>query len=418
MESCYNIINNIMENEIKNNLSKTKKIILFVIIAIALAGIIGVVYYKYFYDSTLRVNVTPTDSIIRVNGEILTNNQATKFKPGTYHVAVSRVDYILYEKDIKLGASRSYNISVDLRKIPRLSEVVEEKLSFSVATEDHESILYLGNSGKTIYQINKILGDQNKELVAITPDVFSNISNIIWSHNRKLAIIKKGATQTLLYDFKRYDLIHQEIYDWGDDIRDIVWNSDDTKIIYFKTPQTGEKVLVQANKDNTNQEIIYNFKDTQIKNPKLYWSSDDKKLLVIDSQLYILDLYTKALRGITQEKPSEAMFTPDNTGIIYNGPSGLTYIDLEGNNRRELGVSSDLNKVAWFDNNTLFAAINNGKFDKFYKISISDGAKEEYIYYSDVSIKASNLIFLSDKKSLFFTSDNILYRLDLETIKY
>jgi len=75
-----------------------------------------------------------------------------------------------------------------------------------------------------------------------------------------------------------------------------------------------------------------------------------------------------------------------------------------------------LQKIIWTpDGENLITAIRetNNKTDSFYKINIQTGDKQEINYKSKISINAQNLILAQDEKTLYFTSDDFLYKLDL-----
>ena len=51
--------------------------------------------------------------------------------------------------------------------------------------------------------------------------------------------------------------------------------------MYYYEPGTGEKTLIKATPTNTDKEIVYNFKDTQIKNPEISLSDDIKDVCLV-----------------------------------------------------------------------------------------------------------------------------------------
>lgn len=392
-----------------------KKTIYLIIILLAIAA---AVFFGFFYKATLIVKTTPANAQIELNGLVKTGEATLKLKPGSYQLKVTNSGYIDYEKTISLKIGQSKTVNVDLRLNPEVSKIRAEKISFLVAGVEGKSLFYLSNGGKTLYKADKISA-QAPEITAITPEVFSDLTDVVFSPNRLLAVLKKGQ-HAYLYDFKRYDLLHQEIYDWGEGYGDIIWAPDGEKIVYYYAPAGGEITLIRANRDKTEEERIYNFKDTPIRNPHLAFSADGKKILLSTDKLYLFDLYTKTLLELKEAgKIISAGFTPDSQNIIFESVDGLMAIDLEGKNKTKLEVDTQLNKMAWFDQNSfLYAQSRLGSSDNFYKYDLKTKQKTEYLYTSPDTVAAKDLVLANDGKKVFFDNNGYLYSINLEEKGY
>lgn len=394
------------------NIKKTIYLVLgFLVVA-------AIVFFVFFYQSKITFTLTPTDAQIQINNKTYTNQQVIKLNPGKYEVKITANGYIDYQKELKFNIGQVSKITVTLTQTPELKKITTEKVSFPAIDNTKKLIFYLGNSGKTIYQIAKV-DQKTPEITAVTPDVFSGLTNLVFSPDCLLAILKKDK-QALMYDFKRYDLIHQEVHDWGTGYGSMIWSPDGLKVVYYYAPDNGETTLARANSDQTGQERIYNFKDTSIRNPVLKYSPDGKKIIVLADKLYLFDVYSKSLSNITTPSSvSDANFTLDSTKIIYESNGNLSLIDFESNNNQDLGIKTSLNKTVWFDNDNLIYAQNqsNGN-DLFYKYTLSNKNQVQYFYKSNDIIQATNLMLVSNNQRVYFTSNGFVYAMDLASNNY
>ncbi|MCL5795626.1 MAG: PEGA domain-containing protein [Patescibacteria group bacterium] len=388
-----------------------KKIILLILAFLLLSAAI---FFSFFYKGTLTVNPEPNNAQVDISGIISQGPTTLKLKPGTYSLTVSAPGYISYKNEVNIKISQTLTANPQLLLSPVATKLTKNKIDFLTLGEDKQSFVYLSNSGKTFYQISKL--DQiDPEITAITPDVFSNISDVVFSPNRQLFIYKKDA-QTFLYDLKRYDLIHQEIHPWGEGIGDVVWSPDGNNVYYYFAPAGGETTLIKASRDNTKMERVYNFKDSPIRNPKLRISLDGKQLIVLTDKINLFDTYTQTLKELPDiSQISDANFSPDSQKIAYEINGGLFLTDLEAKNRQDLGIKTALTKTTWLDNDNLIYAQNSGTAsDVFYIYNVKTKKSKQYIYSSDAKISAINLNVSNDKKRLFFESNNGLYFINLE----
>ena len=396
-----------------------------------IAGIVlivgALVFVFFFYKGTVVFNPSPETARIDIDGVSLTGQAKIKLNPGSYHMTISSPDYVDYTKIINVGISQKINLSVALKKLPVPEKILDDNIQFLSKSLDG-NLFYLGNSGKTIYRMTDIANKDLRKSLPITPDVFENIKYLAFSSNYDLAILKKD-NNTILYDFMRYDLLHQELHDWGGNIGYIIWSPDGEQIAYYYQTSQGEKTLIRANKDNSAVERIYNFKDTNITNPKLVWSPDGNKILVIKDDIYIFDVYTKTLTQVTNGGGvADAAFSPNSKSILYNYLDStqnisLLMIDIDGKNIRDLTVKTYLDKLAWIDEKNMILAIpdtvNSNLSDRIVKINTDTFSQEEYGYASKSGkISPSNIIYDKIDNYLFFLANNNLYSLDLSASKY
>lgn len=292
-------------------------------------------------------------------------------------------------------------------------------MQFVTFTQDGKDLLYLSNNGKTIYKLNSASSDQPQTPYAITPDVFSAIQDIIWNPNKELAIIKNTTGNTSLYDFNRYDLLHQENFDWGADIKGIAWRSDGEKTIYYYAPASGEQSLIRADKNNSAIEKILDMRPYNLGSAKISWSADQQKVLLLTSKIYLFDVYTKTITPLEQvTEVTQAQFTPDSQQIIYQNSGSIYLLDLSTKAIEDLGIKTTLDRIVWLDQTNFIYAETIDDKDQFAKYNLTTKEKITYDYNTEQNLKATNLLLSANPDKLFFISNSYLYSLKLENKQY
>lgn len=390
-----------------------KKVLYVVLGIIVVAGLAAFIFY---YNTSLTVKAKPVDAKITVDKKPLSSGEKANIKPGVHEVKIEKEDYITYNKLINLNIGANKLVDIGLRVKPVPEKVLSNKAQFTTLSNNKNSIYYL--SEKTMYAIEDINAEKLK-FDAISPDFFSDITNIIWAPDQELAIIKQNE-KTSLYNFERYDLLHQEITPFDDNgIKNTVWSPDSKNILYYYEPGSGERTFIKATPTNTQKEIIYNFLDTQIKNPTIDISPDKKDvLLVANNKLYILNLYTNQMKVISgEEVVVEAQFSPDNN-IIMVTQSGVYMINREGQSKTKLNFYTNLERITFINKNQLILSEKIDTRYKFYLYNLAENDKIELVYNQKTNVNPIDNIITSDEKILYFESNNYLYRMTVDTGKY
>jgi hypothetical protein len=392
------------------------KIILYVLAGLIIIGI--VLYIFVFRYGSLAVNPTPVTAKTTVNNDSLSGPGKFRLANGTYNVKIESDGYVPYITQVNIKSASTLSINAVLKQTPVPKKLYSQNINFlTKGLED--SLLFLSNGGKTLYRMNNITTDK-QDVIPITPDTFSDLTEINWSPDKNLAVMKKNAS-TFLYDFKRYDLLHQEISSWPDGVGEVAWSPDGAYIAYYFNPSGGEKTIIRADKSNSNQERLYNLKDSEISDPKLVWSADGKYIILVTDNIYLLNVYTKELKKIVdQKKVNDAVFTPDSQSIIYSNSKGLFLTDLTGQIERNLEAITSTAKIVFYsDTKEFLAAIpKTGKSDSLLKINYETGETKEYYYDQSSATNFTNMVISSDKKTLFYQNMSNLYSLDLSASEY
>ncbi len=396
------------------NFKEFMKKVLYILLGLAVVGII--VYVIFYYNTSLVVKSNPQDSTITIDQKAVSSGQKSSVKPGTHEVSVEKENYIAYHKLVDINFGSDKIIEANLRPAPVPERIVNKQSRFATLSLDNSSLYYL--SDKTMYAAGNI-DSEDLTLTAISPDFFTDITDIIWSPNQQLAVIKQPG-KTSLYNFKRYDLLHQEITPFNDEgIKDTVWSSDSEHIIYYYEPGTGEKTLVKSTPTNSDKEIVYNFKDTNIVNPKIDWSADTKNVLMVsNNKIYILNLYTNSIKVISgDENVIEAKFMPNNQ-IIAVTRTGVYAMDQDGQSKVKLDFNTDLKRITFIDADNIIISEKIDNIYKFYSYNLINNDKIELVYNQQQSVNPTDNILTSDGTLLYFESNNYIYRMAVDYGNY
>lgn len=396
----------------------TSKLKTILIVSIGVLVVTVVVFFVFFYKATLKINVNPSSAQIEIAGQKSVGSLKTKLKPGNYDLVITHPDYIKLEENIGLKMSQVADLNLTLIQSPEPYLLVDYPAHFATLTYDQGSIIYLSNQGRTVYRVDEVDLDSKSVPRAITAEDFSDVKDMIWFPNKKLALVKQADRNTL-YDFSRYDLLHHDSKELDKLIKNIAIDPTGEKIIYFFEPGTGEKSLVRAYKDNSQPEKLIDLREYNLTNPQLDWSSDGKKILLVTDQIYLYDLYSKSISQLTQfESVSDAQFTPDGQSIIYQQDGALYLMDLAGGNKKNLDIKTSFNKLAWVDDQNFICAIKEEGKEVLIKYNLDSGDKLVYNYSSKENIDFSHLFLAENRSKIFFNSGDYLYSLKLVSGKY
>lgn len=357
--------------------------------------------------------------------------------PGLHTVRVEADGYVSYVQQVDFGRAKSKTISVDLKQVPAPS-LIAKNSQFLSKDKDFNTINYLDTGAQMLFKATLSLDEagniQTKNLLRLTDPRIKDIDKIVWSPDRQLALFKKK-DGIYLFDFKKYDFLHQTETLWGTDIGDAAWAPDNSKIAYYYAPKEGERSLMFANIANTDKERVANLKDLNIVNPVLRWSPDSEWLLVIprnspdynNDKIYAFNAYSRSFKQLTETgNQLDAIFSPDSNKIIYASYSQsstnpihsvLSVMDKDGSNQQSLNIRADISKVAWTnDSKTVFIAYydEDKQRQSIYNFDISTRQKGSFAANALTGGNIDSILVSDDSKMVIYGSDNNIYALKAE----
>jgi hypothetical protein len=389
----------IMSNRLRN-----------IIVIVVIILILGIVYVIFLAKPSLQLKLQPSSAQIIIDQRIIQGN-STRLVVGEHSVRITAKDYIPYEKEINIKGFKKNLLAVDLRPMPTPQSI--EGANQTNLSLDKDALLVLAADGLQINRINPQEIDPQKKKTALTPNNLPSIQKVIWQPKQELAIFKKD-NHTWLYDFKRYDLLHQEIFAWQDNLGQVIWSPDSEKVIYYFADQaSGEKSLIMAEKNNANQQRIVDLRPTETDDPYIDWSPDQKKVLVTAAkgpskfgQVYELDLYSKDLKQITQSKNiHQAQYSPDGQYLLISyepaeskGTINLGLLNPTSGEITNLKTEAQLENSVWVDTQTLLVGNKLG----FWQIKFPALSAKQYFYLNPEGIMPESLVVLKDNAEMVY----------------
>jgi len=388
--------------------------------------------------STLVLTISPQDSVVTVNNRVLYPDSNGKirevFTPGIYTLRVDKDNYITEIEEINLKKAGKLSLEISLKEAPKPYTIAEladdgqeitQNVQFISEADDFNSIFYFADNASTLYKAKFKINDNGEIETVVNRDIsnppLAGINEIVWSPKKDAAIFKKD-DGVYIFDFKKYNFISQEEVKYGENIGDIAWSPDDSKIAYYYAPASGEKSLIFANKTNTEVTRVANFAELDIENPYLTWSPDSEWLIVIprnpdvnQNKIYLFNAYTRSFKQVTDTGGQlEAKFSPNGEKIIYSTESRdpnhpvnavVSVMDKNGENKKSLDLRADISKINWFNNSEkkiIVATYNNDKNqESVFGFDIEKKEKDSFTlnlsgkkYISELSLsRENNLLF-------------------------
>lgn len=397
-------------------------------------------YLTILNRSYLVVILNRQDATIFVDGKKVEDIKTDGTKhiirlfPGTHTVRVTAPNVLEYAETISLirGLYKTVNPAFSL--VPNITETATGDIRLLSAGPDPNSVMYLGDNGHILYQHNL----KTNEKIALTSNVLSGISDIRWSSDFALALLKKP-NGIYLYDFGRYDLLHQEekfllsaknatlpAWDQAGKIEtnsetsvktnDLEPSKTNRRIAYFYQTNS-EKSLVFANQLNENPERVADLSDFD--HPEIIWSNDGHYIAVYGQEgIAIFDVFTRLItRASVNKRVSGARFSPNGNLLAYLSNNNLEILNISTNQIKKNGLETSIEKILWNkDSNFLTIAVpNKNNSDKFIKIDARTGEMVNYVYNSAEKIYVSRMILSADESTIIFQSSNKLFTLFLQS---
>lgn len=400
---------------------------------------VAIILYILVNRSTLNVVFTPSLAIVTLDNapvNALPNGTAKiTTKPGAHTLKVEADGYAAQILNLDLQGGRSKSLKIDLVKIPEplvlpfntITDIPVNNISLG---DEDNSVFYLGNNKSAIYKV-KFNADKTIQIVSqVTNPGLSGINEIIWSPSKDAALFKKGSS-AYFFDFQKFNFVSQQETKFGDDIGDVAWSPDNSKIAYSYAPASGERSLIFADRSNTVIRRALNFNDLNIQNPYLVWSPSSELILIIPrntdpgtNKIYMYNAYTTEFKSITDTgNNTEASFSPDGNKIIFssvsNDPtnpvkSALSIMNSDGTEIKDLGIKANVSKVAWIDNSNIAIATFDPETTKevLFRYNV-DSRQKTGFSIPLAGIFVNSMLVSPDKKTLYFMANSKLYQTGL-----
>jgi Tol biopolymer transport system component len=410
----------------------------FLLVApIALLVFALTIYFVFLNKGTLSVKVLPKTASVLINNAPQTVNNSgiakSRLIPGVYTLRITIDGYVPYYEQFRLRGGSITEKNIELKTVPKVS-LLDQSAALLERYSDSQ-ISYLGNNGQTINTLNGKL-DENSQVVvdqqkAITGSSLWDIDDIAFSPDRQLAILKKEST-AYLYDFNRYNIVGQDIQLYGENIGNVIWSPDQSRLAYFHAPAAGEEFLVFADLLNESPKNILplpNFVD-----PVLQWSKNGEQILIInqsdksaENKVYLFDVYSRDLKTLTDfGGVLGGYFTDNDQKILYfteqNDPknpikSVASVMKIDGSDKKSLEVNAYPEKVfIQNDREIVFLTYIAGR-ERLILVNTAEETIVE-LYFEPPEPFNIEKVILQEKNFLYLLADSKLYGVKYQDNNY
>lgn len=332
-------------------------------------------------------------------------------RPGHYTLKISHPQYVYYYEPFNIWARRQVKIKISLKKVPEVNLLAK--------TISNKNLDFWFPEKGIVYQDAEqqmLVNSFENKKSDLTPANFGDVDEIFWQPQKHLALLRKASGEVGLYDFARYDLVHQEYHSWSVHIRTAAWRPDGERVIYVWQTKD-ENSLVKVNKDGSGFERLLDLAAAGLGTPKILWSPNEERVLLIENGIWKFNLITKELKKIRDEAVEGAIFSPAGERLLFNAGEELRVSDQDGQNAVSLG-KMELERVGFLgEEEIIYFAEENNELPLF-GLNLATGEKKYFIYASKEKIEPEKVLVDEKSRKIYFLSDQKLFSLDLVEARY
>ncbi len=383
-------------------------------------------------NSFVSVKVSPREASVFVDGEQVDVNSfgfaKKRLSLGSHFVKIELDGYVSSIKSLTLKRGVTNNQNIVLKENPPIVDIAKNG-KFIAKGNNPDEFFYLGNNGGAIYKAKVQLSDNGTILTSSDPVTNSNlfgIEEIIWSPKKDLALFRKS-DGVYLFDFKKYDFVSQTETLWGENVGNIAWSPDNSKIAYYSTE---DKTLIFSSLDNSNKQRIINLEGEGINDPKLFWSPDSEWLALIpnnksknSNKIYLLNAYSRALQELTPAGNNfDAVFSPDSNKVYYSLKTKLiddatvSVINKDGTNDFELGLTAEAKNIFFLGGDDILAAGADGENleESIFKFDLKNNKQKDFSIKLPENDQVSTLLTANDNNIVIYETENGVYAMKIK----
>ncbi len=415
-------------------MNKSTKSLLLIV-----AGVLVVllaIFYFVIYRGTLNINVSEAGATIIVDDKVYGESFNRRVLAGNHQVRIEKSGFVTFDETVKIDILKTRDISVALRPSPVAKIIQEGQIDFAKLDESRQTLVFVNKQDGQAYRAS--IGLDEPVTDSISDSQFIGADDFVWSPDKLLAFFTKNNTVNQI-NFRRINLVAQQVIPWPEGTKSIDWKPDNSAIAYYFAPLTDdpqeviininqvqtervftpvrdERSLIIADINNLEYNRVFDFKATSITNPTISWSPDGQRILVQDSKLHIFNpAIREQIESIEMEDEVADARWLDNSSIIYQNKLGaLKIISLDGS-VVDTGVSASFQNIAFADDYLIISSLEGSRV-VFSKVSLSDFSKTDFLLENTFGALPTNLIVVGE--NLYFTQSGTFYGMRLDDGRY
>ena len=283
------------EHEIKHLKKQTRRLAFYFGIGLGIfAGI--VLMTLALLRPTIEVQPTPGGALVTVSGKAINAGQGIRILPFIRHtLTASAPGFFPYDKKVSLLPGQKMVLKPALAQYPEPIKLSSSALGASVSNMSG-NIFYFNESSRAFERIRA--GGTTSE--AISPTGLEKPSQVYWNTDHSLALLNRSGNASI-YDFHRYDLLHQEQYKVAEQIIDAAWSvSNQITALQIQ----GEEVrLVRSGVNFSNPQVLTVVDGADARESTVSWSPDETIIAVTSpKRVRLFPLATHEWIELTQFK--------------------------------------------------------------------------------------------------------------------
>jgi len=333
------------------------------------------------------------------------------------NLLISAVFLILIILAIILTIYRTANKKIDFEQIFKISMI-------SFTTSDNQTFYYLDTDGITFYKIDK----KNQKPIKIIQKQGDKIDKVIWNDHGGVTAIAQSQTPDNDINFWLIDITNQKFHQLDSKLLDVKFETEDTILTLANTDNNYHLLLSKISsplipiKDyNLKNQKCDTIVDYSVKNNSLTCFVDLTDIAASIKTIDINNLNSKVFEG----DYSSAKVSPDGKKMIAlknltEDESEWALLDSAGVIIKEIPLPTyfyDISKTTWSTDSEFVISVIRHKdsiTDTIYSINSSDGMTKIIDIGKKLSaVNIQHLMLSSDNKTLYFISNNNLYRKSL-----
>lgn len=293
-----------------------------IVIALPLA-VLGVLVATSYRYGSLVVLPEPKTATVLVDGK--ETGFSSRLKPGAYQITITASGFVPERQTVTIRALRISRLRPELKPLASPKIVVAEEVDLLKADRGSDQFFYFNRQARALFRLRFVKG--KIENIPITPSVLGNLAEVAYAPDYSVALLRDRDTSSGLYNFARYDLLHQEFKPYDKDSRAFVFDPKGSLIYHLYSPGT-ERSLVRAERSRERIERLVNLKDIPLENAELSISpSGDTVLITGSGTAHLVVVTTKKITKVAEGVSSAAFL--DDRRLLLSRNSELEAIPFE-----------------------------------------------------------------------------------------